>query len=107
MKTVAAVQRAGPPGIKVIMTGYCQPTSGYNDCKTTGHFSWINEAVRTAAAAKGAIYADAVAACGAGSSTDWSPGTHHADVIHPNPKGYCSIFTMPAMQAAFDCTPPS
>lgn len=94
---------AGPAGIKIIVIGYCMPTMPVGDCSSTATFSELNGGIADAAAAFSDVtYLDGTNGCG-GSSSKWSPGTHHQDSIHLNAKGYCVFWSMASTQSALGC----
>ena len=100
---VNALRAAAPAGIQIILVGYCTPTGPYADCATPALVANLNSGIAAAAAAAADVtYIDGTAACG-GSTSAFSPGTYHIDPIHLNSKGYCNVYTMPAMQAALGC----
>lgn len=99
---VDAVRAAGPTGLKIILIAYCTPTKAVGDCSLT-HFPTLNNGIKNAAdGAADVTFIDAHASCG-GTTTTWSPGTHHVDNIHLNAKGYCEVWTIPGMQTALGC----
>jgi lysophospholipase L1-like esterase len=99
---VNAVRAAAPSGIKIILVAYCTPTKAVGDC-TIAEMPTLNAGIKAAAdAAADVTFIDSHASCG-GSNTAFSPGTHHVDSIHLNAKGYCEVWTIPAMQTALGC----
>lgn len=97
-----AIRAAAPAGIKIIVVAYCTATKAVGDC-TLADFPTLNNAIKAAAdAAADVTFIDAHDACG-GTTTSFSPGTHHVDSIHLNAKGYCEVWTIPGMQTALGC----
>jgi hypothetical protein len=102
---INALRAAAPPGIQIILIGYCTPTGVMGDCATASQVSPLNAGIVAAAnAAVDVTFVDAHNTCG-GTKDEWSPGTWHMDVIHLNTNGYCKVWTLPAMQTALGCAP--
>ena len=75
-RTIANVRSAGPPGMRIVLTGYCQPLRP--TCGSDGAGSLpetfanrVQAAIGAAAQQEGASFIDTLGACG-GSSTSWS-----------------------------------
>ena len=102
---INTLRAAAPPGIKIVLVGYCTPTGVIGDCASASSVSPLNAGIVAAAnAAPDVTFVDAHNTCG-GTKDEWSPGAWHQDVIHLNTKGYCKVWTLPGMQAALGCAP--
>jgi hypothetical protein len=99
--------KAAAPGAAIVMTGYCAPTTAPEGCPNAATmYSELNGGIQAACTANGATYVDAWTFCGATTSTySGSSSPWHADSIHINTKGYCQVYSQPAVQAAFGCQP--
>jgi len=97
--------KAAAPGAAIVMTGYCAPTTAPEGCPNAATmYSELNGGIQAACTANGATYVDAWTFCGATTSTySGSSSPWHADSIHINTKGYCQVYSQPAVQAAFGC----
>jgi hypothetical protein len=104
-RAIQAVHAAGPPGMKILMTGYCIPPSILNQfvCRDTESIAELNGAIGEACTTTpGCTFVDATSACG-GSPHTFSDPRLFADYIHPNEEGFQKIFGMPAIQDFFGC----
>ena len=99
------VKQFKPAGAKMIATGYCTPTGETDNCgDPTVSNSVLNGAWADVAATEPELtFVSSANACGAERPGDWSPGTHHVDVIHFNNRGYCKVWTAPTLQAELGC----
>ena len=105
---VNALRSAAPPGIKIVLPAYCNPSSamasgvlGY--CTTLTQFNNLNGGIQDAAnAAADVTFIDSAGACGGGPNA-YSSETYLASPVALNVKGYCAVYSMPAMQAAMGC----
>jgi len=84
------------PSKDIVLIGYCQPTSDFNECDTNT-VEPLNEALALAVKNKKAVYIDTTGACGGGSKR------YFVDSIHPNNRGYCTLYQNDMTQEAFGC----
>ena len=99
----SAVQNSGmaTSTTKIVLVGYCQPF--VSQCSTSD-MKPLNDALKQVADAAGESveFHDISSRCG-GKPSDKSYFV--ADGLHLNRKGYCSIFSDPSVQSAFNCGP--
>jgi hypothetical protein len=104
-----AAQAVNNTLVGLVFTGYCMPSRPTDRCTQPQQVFEMNQ--RLVADAQQQLppqhrervtFADVTTACG-GSNDSWSPSTTHYDSIHVNARGYCNVFTQPAVQRAFAC----
>jgi hypothetical protein len=115
---IVRIRAAGPPGLKLVMTGYVSPSvlvEGGQEylekfgCGTSPTVvKPVNDAIAAAVASQAAkgvdvTYVDVAYVTGA-TPTTLSPGSGHADAIHLNSKGYCKVMSDAKVQAALGCS---
>ena len=104
---INALRAAAPAGIQIMLIGYCTPREAYAGCAGASNAApsqALNQGIKAAADSMTDVtYVDAGDVCGAHGTTQWSPGQYHADAIHLNTKGYCKVWTLPAVQAWLGC----
>jgi len=99
-KSIRAVQQQ-VPGAKVVILGYPVPSADWG-CGSRAAYDPLNAAVQAAAAQAGVTYLDAWLALG-GTPHSYSDKGFFVDAIHPNKRGYCTVYTAPAVQRALEC----
>jgi len=99
-----AATGAGLSGIQIFATGYCQAIEPVGSCSTpeTGAATISQAWAVVAAAEPNVTFVDSLDKCG-GSASTWSSGDYHVDNIHLNNRGYCRVWTMPAVQLLLGC----
>jgi len=97
------------PTQPILMTGSCQMRETFPTGCTAENFLPIMTQIYARACATDPLctYVDSSAACPGGNATTLVPNATetHRDPIHVNPRGYCYIFTQPAVQQALACLP--
>lgn len=94
--------------VPIIMTGYCSPTACQEECEqeldTTALYESLNVGIGAACeATTSCTFVDAWRVCDFNSTTGFSSGVFHEDPIHTSDAGYCKVFELPDVQAAFNC----
>lgn len=111
-RAIKALQRAAAAAnntyLKIIMPAYPMTAGPTSRCPTPGCIAEeLNGALAAAAANNtGVEYVDATMFAAGGSMASFAPREAHKDTIHPNPKGYCLLWTTPQMQQALGCGQP-
>lgn len=81
----------------IVLLGYCQPTNVFDICGKVVLAEDLNGALASAVIGKKAIYVDTTGACGGGNER------YMADPIHPNNRGYCTLYQNEMTQKALGC----
>mmetsp|Transcript_41153 Transcript_41153/g.80554 ORF Transcript_41153/g.80554 Transcript_41153/m.80554 type:complete len:361 (+) Transcript_41153:386-1468(+) len=84
------------PAEGLVLLGYCKPTKDFEECDTFA-VKTLNQALAQAVNGRNAVFVDTAGACGGGSKK------YMVDAIHPNNRGYCTLYQNEAAQTAFGC----
>jgi len=84
------------PTKDIVLLGYCKPTSDFDECDKD-KVKVLNEVLALAVIEKKAVYVDTKGACGGGDKR------YMVDSIHPNNRGYCTLYQNEMSQKAFGC----
>lgn len=103
------VTEAAPPGLRILMTGYCTPpamaASMIPSCNRAALIGNLNGAIKDACeAGTSCTFVDAVGACG-GSRSSFSKLSYFSNSFHVNQLGYQAILQMPGVQTTLGCGP--
>jgi len=86
------------PAEGIVLLGYCKPTKEFEECpEISNSVKILNQALAQAVKGRNAVYVDTSGACGNGSKK------YMVDPIHPNNRGYCTLYQNEAAQKAFGC----
>jgi len=102
-RALTEIKDAAPPGLRVLATGYGSVAATTEEGCGPPDVAAINAAIREATV--GLDFVDFVDVLGAfgGSATAFSSWNFYDDAIHLNDRGYERLFTLPAVQAFFEC----
>lgn len=97
----------GPAGLKILLTGYCEPTEEFDEGCPGGlsfHVGLQDALVRAADNNDEVTMIDIRGYCGGNSAEDeYSDPAFMVDPIHLNGKGYCKVLTDDAVQTFLGC----
>jgi len=103
-----------PSASKYVLTGYCMPASPEEDngggCSDPSNYSVLPAVLKvispTLPDSTSLEIVDSFGACGGSTSSFSDPGLFQ-DAIHLNARGYCTVFSQPAVQESFKCSSPN
>lgn len=94
--TIDRIVSVAKPTKDIVLLGYCKPTPDFDICSISS-IDVLNEALALAVVGKKAVYVNTDGACGGGSPR------YMVDAIHPNNRGYCTLYQNEMTQKAFGC----
>jgi hypothetical protein len=98
------IAAAAGPGVKILTTGYGAVPTDEEGC-TPADSASANSIIAEASEAMGWTHVDVLKAFG-GSATEVSSSEFYADALHLNEDGYAHLWTLPKIQAFFECYTP-